>query len=97
MVAKMNIHPILECSFSQEVWKEIQGSLGPSYVWIGECIEDALKKWVNTQRPKNHKFLPLIIAWEFGFLRNMLFFRISLLLLSAYPSKVCISIMEAFP
>jgi hypothetical protein len=68
-------HLIMFCSFTKEVWKEVEGMIGMKNVWEGGDIEEAFRSWYSRKDTKKIKSLPLNIAWGVWLARNLSLFE----------------------
>eukprot|EP01018_Ginkgo_biloba_P022058 Gb_03022 [translate_table: standard] len=70
-----NNHLIMECSFSIQVWREIEHLLGVRNVWIGASVEEGLRTWCGNPIAKTFLALPVILAWGICVARNASIFE----------------------
>jgi len=89
-------HIILSCSFTKEVWMEMERMIGLQNVWLVEDVEMALASWYANKDTKNIRALPLNIAWGFWLARNLKLFEGK----ETLPLKCVVhalNILNAFP
>eukprot|EP01018_Ginkgo_biloba_P039380 Gb_12932 [translate_table: standard] len=70
-----NNHIIMECNFSQQVWKEIAVLTGLKHAWSGSTVEEGLRGWCSLSWVKEFLALPVIIAWGIWLARNASIFE----------------------
>jgi hypothetical protein len=65
-----NYHLIMSCSYSVQVWKELEVLTGLQDSWHGTSIEESLKVWCENVNTKKFRALPVIVAWGTWIARN---------------------------
>jgi hypothetical protein len=89
---------MLSCSFTKEVWLEIERVIGLKNAWRGTTIEEALRGWCLNNETLRYRALPLTIAWGIWLAINTKLFEDkgviplqcvlqSLNILSAFPQQ----------
>ena len=86
----------MECSFTRQVWKEIEAKLGVKNLWTGTSVAICLKNWVLKSELKHIRSLPIIVLWFMWKARNQCCFEDKVI--SPYlVSTFCLGCLKAFP
>lgn len=91
-----NTHLFLDCTFTKSIWLEISRSLGPSLIWNGTNILEALQFWLAEQQNQNYKVLPLMVGWEIWLARNHAIFE-DKPRTTFHTAIACLKIFSPFP
>jgi len=60
------LHLLILCSYTVQVWMEIEHSTGLSNVWSGNSIEECFRRSDGNVAVKSIETLSIIVAWESG-------------------------------
>ena len=91
-----NFHIRVDCSFTQNVWLNIEDKLKCNNLWSGESVSECLKSWCLNSEVAHIKPLPVIVLRFIWKARNLSCFE-DLTLSLAQVSSFILGMMMALP
>ena len=86
----------MECSYTRQVWNEIEVKLGLYNLWNGTTVTICLKNWVLKGELKHIRSMPIIMLWFIWKARNQCCFEDKVL--SPYQvSSFYLGCLNSFP
>ena len=68
--SESNVHLGVDCSYTRQVWIELEAKLGLYNLWIGTLVSLCLKNWCMKGEVKHIRSLPIIVLWFIWKARN---------------------------
>ena len=65
-----NIHLVFECSYTKEVWREIEVITSLNNVWSVSTIEEGIRNLFGKPVVKSYKYVPLILSQGIWLAKN---------------------------
>jgi hypothetical protein len=63
-------HLLINCPYAQHIWKEVEHITRVTNVWIGEIVEECLRKWFVRNESKEFRSIPCLVSWGILLARN---------------------------